>query len=96
MKCKRARLWRIVDIFIDNCQISNRKLSFQISRQNISILLKRADSGPGFRADTTTHPRSMAEDAGAGTALSFEEHYERIEKKPLGEGTYGEVGAAAR
>jgi len=33
----------------------------------------------------------MAEDAGAGTALSFEEHYERIEKKPLGEGTYGEV-----
>ena len=39
----------------------------------------------------------MAEDAGAGsTALSFEEHYERIEKKPLGEGTYGEAGAAAR
>ena len=95
MKCKRARLWRIVDIFIDNCQISNRNLSFQISRQNISTLLKRADSGPGFRADNNA-TRSMAEDAGAGTALSFEEHYERIEKKPLGEGTYGEVGAAAR
>ena len=43
----------------------------------------------------TTKLRSMAEDAGV-SALSFEEHYERIEKKPLGEGTYGEVGAAAR
>jgi len=33
--------------------------------------------------------RQMAETM--GTELTFEEHYERLEKKPLGEGTYGEV-----
>jgi len=32
----------------------------------------------------------MAETMGA-EGLTFEEHYERLEKKPLGEGTYGEV-----
>ena len=34
------------------------------------------------------------EHARGAEGLTFEEHYERLEKKPLGEGTYGEVARA--